>query len=268
MHVATTPSTKGHDIWQSASTGHQVSEAGGKSVSYNEARLAKLQAQFPPSRPAGLKRKRVPSDEQDTNESEVMQTQERTSEHIPLFHYEASNNTYHPVPATLSYKSTSGLFSGCVFYLDGYMGPTMSDHSLRRLLTQHGGKLSLYLQKTRITHVLLSSKGALANSKIRREVEGLRNRAKFVKVDWVFKCLEVGKRVGEWDFLADRLTGNNRSVAVMLQGNASATSKTEDTSSVRPAKHKESSEDMDRIEKDRLDLLDAEEGERVDSLER
>lgn len=266
MHVATTPSTRGHDIWQSASTGHQVAEAGGKSVSYNDARLAKLQAQFPPAKPT-LKRKRVGAAEEGLEApketSEAERPESRDSEHISLFHYDASQNTYHPTPVSPSLTSInhqpSGIFNGCVFYLNGYMGPKMSDHTLRRTLTQNGGTLSLYLKKTRITHVLLSSHGALANSKIRKEVEGMRNRVKFVKVDWVYKCLEVGKRIGEWEFAVDRLNGHNKSVASLF---------THTKSEGEPQNKNEVPDTYSRTEKDKLDLLDAEEGERLDGFDR
>lgn len=273
MQVATTPSTRGHDIWQSASTGHQVSEAGGKSVSYNDARLAKLQAQFP-SNKSTLKRKRSAGSDEPPGEDKLLETtvaEERLdSEHIPLFEYDASQNLYYPAPVTPSstHTTTSGIFSGCVFYLDGYMGPTMSDHSLKRVLTQNGGTLNPYLKKTRITHVLLSSRGALANSKIKKEVEGSRNRVKYVKVDWVYKCLEVGRRVGEWDYSIERLNGNNRSVAQMIstsKGSVNAEHKLEDLSNSEEHTRPPSGIDL---EKARLGLLDAEEGERLDGLDR
>lgn len=268
MHIATTATTSGHDIWQSASTGHQVSEAGGKSVSYNDARLAKLQAQFPPQQKA-VKRPRADSSEQ--------QRTGRDSSHISLFDYDATSNLYHPsqVSASQTYRNVgSGIFGGCVFYLDGYMGPKMSDHTLRRILTQNGGTLSMYLKKTRITHVLLSDSGALANSKIRKEVEGSRNRVKFVKVEWVHKCLEVGKRIGEWEYSIDRLRGKNQTVASMLQNSTNATSKNfmmdkDRSDSAFKATKLSKSLSQDRFEEKQLSgLLDAEEGERIDALDR
>lgn len=277
MHVATTASTRGHDIWQSASTGHQVSEAGGKSVSYNDARLAKLQAQFPPTK-STLKRKRSDDSAEQSSIANKITDKNHTkldSEHIALFEYDGSQNTYHPAPVTPSSTrhSTSGIFSGCVFYLDGYMGSKMSDHSLRRVLTQNGGSLSLYLKKTRITHVLLSSTGALANSKIKKEVEGSRNRVKFVKVDWVFKCLEVGHRVGEWDYSIERLKGHNRSIAEMVRLNDLSVPSTSPIPKFPPQLSNSvdvTSSDTSDIdpEKDRLSLLGAEEGERLDGLDR
>ncbi|CCG82891.1 Putative uncharacterized protein [Taphrina deformans PYCC 5710] len=252
MHVATTPTTGGHDIWQSASTGHQVSEAGAKCVSYNEARLAKLQAQFPPRQP--LKRDHDPSAETDQDRKD------RDSGHISLFDYNAAENTWHPSPVRPIPSGGSGIFSGCVFYLDGYMGSKMSDHTLRRVLTLNGGTLSLYLKKTRITHVLLSSRGALANSKIKREVEGSRNRVKFVRIDWVHKCLEVGRRIGEWEYSVDRLCGGNRTVASMLSHPADST--------VTAHPEQTPSEEETVETKRQLDLLGAEEGERWDAIDR
>lgn len=298
MHVATTPSTGGHDIWQSASTGHQVSEAGGKSVSYNEARLAKLQAQFP-ARPNNTSTKHAGAPEALLEGTTPKKVAHRDSGHIPLFDYDPAENLYHPTQVNspiqtslaLPAASGSGIFNGCVFYLDGYMGAKMSDHSLRRVLTQNGGRLSMYLQKTRITHVLLSSGGALANSKIRKEVEGLRNRVKFVKVDWVFRCLELGRRIGEWDYCVDRLCGGNRTVASMFsqqntlhatdmgmtitknvaqRPNESATLSTEKNIIHASFTNQPSLEGTQTAieHKDRLDLLDAEEDERLDSLDR
>ena len=196
MHVATTPSTKGHDIWQSASTGHQVSEAGAKSVTYNEARIAKLRAQFP-------------------SQKVVEQRAERDSEHIELFDYHADDNTWYAARTSIKNTGDGGLFAGCVFYLDGYMGPQMSDFSLKRQITLNGGVLSVSLQKTRITHVLLSSRGALAGSKILKELKGP-NKVKFVKVDWVYKCLELNKRVNEWEYAVTSLQ-NSHSVGKIFK---------------------------------------------------
>lgn len=275
MHVATTASTHRHDIWQSASTGHQVSEAGGKSVSYNDARLAKLQAQFPPNRNT-LKRKRSSNSEEPVAVplAETKDAQETLdSEHIALYEYDTNQNKYHPAPASPSslQKTGSGIFSDCVFYLDGYMGPTMSDHSLRRVLTQNGGTLSLYLKKTRITHVLLSSKGSLANNKIKKEAEGSRNSVKFVKVDWVFKCLEVGHRVGEWEYSIDKLQGNNRSVVQMITPRKPSNTSSSSSSSLsqrRVINSSSTSESDDSQAKARLDLLAAEEGERLNAMDR
>ena len=89
-------------------------------------------------------------------------------------------------------------------YLDGYMGPSCSDHSLRRLITTHGGELSLYLSKSRITHVVLSSKGALAAGKVRKEVQATcrGNRVKYVTVDWCHDSVRAGKRLHEFEYTA------------------------------------------------------------------
>ncbi|BFZ58702.1 hypothetical protein PYCC9005_005767 [Savitreella phatthalungensis] len=204
MHVATVPSTRGHDIWQSASTGHQVSEQGGRSTSYNEARLAKLKVQFPTANGG--------------KSSTTTTTQHRSSEHIELFHYTQHDNTYYPVKIDADVPEAKGIFAGCTFYLDGYMGGGCSDHSLKRLLTQNGGQLSLYMQKSRITHVVLSEDGALATQKRRKECEStLRgNRVKFVTVRWCHDSLEKGKRQPEWKY-AGMMQAGQRSVGNMLE---------------------------------------------------
>lgn len=183
MKVATEVNPrKAIDIWQSASTGHQVSDSGAKSVSYNAARCAKLRAQFPCK-----------------SALESLQEGKRDSNGIELFDYHPDTNKWHPAPVPIPslINKTQGIFQGCVMYLDGYLGPKMSDYALKRAITMNGGLLGQSLQKTRITHVVLSSRGDLAASKVRREREGRRNRCCYVTVDWVHACLDAGKRVSE-----------------------------------------------------------------------
>ncbi|ORY76608.1 hypothetical protein BCR37DRAFT_395161 [Protomyces lactucae-debilis] len=250
MHIATTPSTRGHDIWVSAATGHQISEQGGRSVSYNAARVAKLKCQF---RPAGAD---VPADQKAVAARYAAQQEgpviapdleatvavSRDSGHIALFDAQHSTHSV-TYPTRVAFQAstspTKGCFRGCVFYLDGYLGPTTSDWCLKREIAAQGGEVSVSLAKKQITHVVLSQCGALAHSKIVKEGKLKRRTVQYVTVDWIHACLAAGKRVPEWSYSVEKLQSGTRPVAELWQ------------------------------KKDEAQLhLDAEEGERLDALDR
>ena len=115
----------------------------------------------------------------------------------------------------------STVFKNTTIYINGYTGPLVSDHRLRYLITQHGGKSSLGLARRSVTHVILGKRdapadpstdgghiqsgksrawagGSLAATKLQKElalskVSGI----KFVSAAWVLESIEAGRRLPE-----------------------------------------------------------------------
>jgi len=104
---------------------------------------------------------------------------------------------------------TRGIFSGLVFFVNGRASP-ISDHKLKRLLTEEGGRVSIHLGRREVTHVILGracdgarsgSEGALAASKIQKEVRRVGGSSvKYIGVEWVLECLNARKRLPEAQF--------------------------------------------------------------------
>jgi hypothetical protein len=147
-----------------------------------------------------------------------------------------------------------GCFQGCVFYLDGYLGPAASDWTLKRDITAQGGELSISLAKKQITHVVLSSCGALAHSKIVKEGKLQRRTVQHVTVDWIHACLKAGKRVPSWQYSIEALQAGTKPVPKLWQNAVDHC----DSDAV----------DTGNQEIDGQRQLDAEEGERLDALDR
>lgn len=81
------------------------------------------------------------------------------------------------------------LFAGVVIYVNGSTHPQISDHKLKHVLSEHGGRLSTHLGRRQVTHVILGRPagggGGLSSSKIQKEIQKVRGAAvKFVGVEW------------------------------------------------------------------------------------
>ncbi|KAK3060677.1 hypothetical protein LTS18_007998 [Coniosporium uncinatum] len=118
------------------------------------------------------------------------------------------------------------LFSGLTFYINGSTSPLISDHKLKHLLAQHGGRLSMALGRRSVTHVILGTTagsggagGGLAGSKIQKEVARTRGKAvKFVGAEWVVESVRAGQRLPEARFAELKLAANGqRSVMGMFR---------------------------------------------------
>jgi hypothetical protein len=112
-------------------------------------------------------------------------------------------------------------------YINGYTGPLISDHRLRYLTTQHGGRTALALARKSVTHVILAStvpaaatssndradsrhdqRGtrsrrayaghSMAAGKLQHEL-ALRHvsRIRFVTAAWVLESVAAGRRLPE-----------------------------------------------------------------------
>ena len=145
-----------------------------------------------------------------------------------------------PPPA----RKEKGIFTGLTIYLNGSTAPTISDHKLKHLLSQHGANISIALGRRSVTHVILgkpnSAKGGsgagggLAGSKIQKEISRVGGKGvKFVSVEWVLESIKTGKRQPEARFAV----GDNikpvgvKSVYGMFKKEGTPNSGAEDTES-------------------------------------
>lgn len=114
-----------------------------------------------------------------------------------------------------------GLLAGVVVYVNGCTHPHVSDHKLKQLLAEHGGRMSTHLGRRKVTHVILGrpstsrssgAGGGLAGGKLQREIQKVGGCAvKYVGVEWVLESIKAGKRLSEARFV-------NLKVAAKTQG--------------------------------------------------
>ncbi|KAK7750896.1 hypothetical protein SLS62_007159 [Diatrype stigma] len=111
-------------------------------------------------------------------------------------------------------RRTRGIFDGVVVYVNGSTHPLVSDHKLKHLLAEHGGRLSTHLGRRQVTHVILGrpsttataagsggSGGGLAGGKLQREIRKVGGCAvQFVGAEWVLESVRAGRRLGEAGF--------------------------------------------------------------------
>ena len=106
-------------------------------------------------------------------------------------------------------RKPRGLFQGLGFYINGSTAPMISDHKLKQLLAENGGRISLGLARRSVTHVIIGrpngkvggAGGGLSGTKIEKEIKRVRGCGiKFVRVEWVLESLKAGKRQPEHAF--------------------------------------------------------------------
>ncbi|KAI9010791.1 hypothetical protein DFJ74DRAFT_772374 [Hyaloraphidium curvatum] len=104
--------------------------------------------------------------------------------------------------------SGAGLFAGLVFHVAGRLsclaGRNHTDMSFRHLVEREGGRMSMALDG-RVTHVLCERLAAGKWERLGRSRSGV----EVVGGEWVFACVEEGRRVGEGPFrvMVDRAKG-------------------------------------------------------------
>lgn len=110
---------------------------------------------------------------------------------------------------TTKTKKPRVVFQGLGFYINGSTAPLVSDHKLKRLLAENGGRICLGLARRSVTHVIVGrpngtrhgAGGGLSGTKIEKEIQRVRGcGVKFVNVEWVLECLNVGKKLPEYEF--------------------------------------------------------------------
>lgn len=114
-----------------------------------------------------------------------------------------------------------------MIYVNGSTHPVISDHKLKHVLAENGGRLSIHLGRKQVTHVILGkpsggahsgSGGGLAGGKMEKEIRKVGGKGlKYVGVEWygsslskpffanhnnnrVIESLKIGKRLPEAQF--------------------------------------------------------------------
>jgi hypothetical protein len=87
-----------------------------------------------------------------------------------------------------------GIFDGLVVYVNGSTYPLVSDHKLKQLLAENGGRIALHMGRKQLTHVVLGrpngapgagAGGGLAGGKMEKEIRRIGRRGiKYVGVEW------------------------------------------------------------------------------------
>jgi hypothetical protein len=88
-----------------------------------------------------------------------------------------------PLNETMTQNRQAELFRNCCVYVNGYMGPTISDLELKKRLAQHGARVVTNFGRKDVTHVILGPTG-LASGKIQKEMLAKKMGVKYVTVDW------------------------------------------------------------------------------------
>ena len=102
------------------------------------------------------------------------------------------------------------IFRELTMYINGSTAPLVGDHKLKRLLAEHGARVSIALGRRSVTHVILGrpnstvsgavpgAGGGLAASKIQKEIARVGGcGVKYVSADWVLDSISAGKRLPE-----------------------------------------------------------------------
>lgn len=95
-----------------------------------------------------------------------------------------------------------GIFDGLVVYINGSTHPLISDHRLKHILAENGGRVSINLGRRQVTHVILGKPsgeqgmgagGGLAGGKVEKEIRRIGGRGvKFVGVEWYVSSFFLG----------------------------------------------------------------------------
>ncbi|KAI5926973.1 BRCA1 C terminus domain-containing protein [Camillea tinctor] len=233
------------DPWNSSSTGHQRAENRlGASTGWRESRNVKLMSQFKGGAGGG---KRVSdsvgagSKDWDVQAKALVSPELRFraqnsvmdmlrkpgtmnssltpagsnnptqlgSKHIvvesPEIQHQAENET-----VEANKERPRGIFDGVVVYVNGSTHPLISDHKLKHVLAEHGGRLSSHLGRRKVTHVIVGrptgsagagAGGGLAGGKLQREIQKIGGcGVKLVSVEWVLESIKASKRLPEARF--------------------------------------------------------------------
>ncbi|KAI1495013.1 BRCA1 C terminus domain-containing protein [Biscogniauxia mediterranea] len=233
------------DPWNSSSTGHQRAENRlGASTGWRESRNVKLMSQFKGGAGGGKRvsdsvgagskdwdakaKALIPPELRFRAQNSVMDMLRRPGTMNSTLTPAGSNN---PKEGGSGIAAEEGLeaqgkagdeareaergrprriFDGVVVYVNGSTHPLISDHKLKHVLADHGGRLSSHLGRRQVTHVIVGrpaggvgagAGGGLAGGKLQREIQKVRGcGVKFVGVEWILESIKVGKRLPEAGF--------------------------------------------------------------------
>lgn len=217
---------KSFDAWNSSSTGHQRAENKfGASTGWRNSRSAKLQSQFRSGSTGGERMSDAvgPGSKDWDSEAQGLITPEvraRAKQSVMDMLVKPGTMSRGSTPAAGEGKAKDGLaaeeklmaqrkvgdeaidsnrnqprkiFDGVVVYVNGSTHPLISDHKLKQVVVEHGGKMSFHLGRRQVTHVIigrpsstgLGAGGGLAGGKLQKEIQKLRGcGVKFVGVEW------------------------------------------------------------------------------------
>ena len=225
------PSVAVFDPWNSASTGHQRPETNTNDTAWKTLRNLKLGLQYK-SESRSSKDIRNPTEDGKENlkasngslNSPNTKRQGRTHA-VPSVNRRKTreSTTARPGQAPQSASLASHehsersekqppakkqLFASLTFYINGSTAPLISDHKLKYLIAERGGRLSIALGRRTVTHVVLGTTssgggagGGLAGGKIQKEIARVRGKGvKFVSAEWVVECIRQDKRLSEAAF--------------------------------------------------------------------
>ncbi|KAI9676491.1 MAG: hypothetical protein M1817_000649 [Caeruleum heppii] len=223
---AAQPSRTIFDPWNSSATGHQRAEnrlAG--STGWRDSRTNKLAYQFRGGRGGGRRiadavgggiqePERIPgwqSVGEMLNAKEVKGDVRTTVTVQTVLRGEGLGTN---VASEEDKKPKGKLFDGLSFYINGSTAPTISDHRLKYLIAEHGGRIDVALGRRKVTHVIVGAPtsasngakgtgagGGLAAAKLQKEIKRAGGcGVKYVDVRWVTESIEAGKRLPEARF--------------------------------------------------------------------
>ncbi|OWP06873.1 BRCA1 C Terminus (BRCT) domain containing protein [Marssonina coronariae] len=226
------------DAWNSSSTGHQRAEnALGHSTGWRQSRNLKLSYQFKSGVTGGHrisdqvgvgskdweeKAKALISNE--VRESAGVRVAGRvTRERVALSSEEqlmAQRKREDDSKDGESICRKRGIFEGLVIYINGSTHPSISDHKLKHVLAENGGKMSLHLGRRQVTHVILGKPsgtlgmgagGGLSGIKLEKEIRRVGGcGVKYVGVEWVLESLQAGRRLSETRFTNLKVAPKNQ----------------------------------------------------------
>ncbi|KAJ9481917.1 hypothetical protein VN97_g11538 [Penicillium thymicola] len=124
-----------------------------------------------------------------------------------------------PSGTILDLKSTSSIFAGVTIFINGSTLPRISEYKLKHLLASNGAKISIYMARKTVTHILVGQPntgsgsgsgsgttvsgagGGLAASKLQQEIgRGGWKGVKVVSACWALESIKAGRRLAESRF--------------------------------------------------------------------
>ncbi|KAK3691929.1 hypothetical protein LTR37_018360 [Vermiconidia calcicola] len=125
------------------------------------------------------------------------------------------------------------LFANLAFYINGSTAPAVSDHKLKRLISERGGQVSVGLGRRTVTHVIIGRPnsnggcgGGLSGSKLHKEVARKGGNAlQYVTAEWVLESIREGKRLPESRFKGVNIAPKGVSSITSMFGQPSNTMK-------------------------------------------
>jgi hypothetical protein len=289
------PSRKIFDPWNLNSAGHQKAEnALGGTIAWRESRENKLYNQFRAGKSGGRRVadlvgagatgsgkigdwiKGLKQDSKQPTIRECLATgRQRRSQRIsqrqviPLTKPPSLGNPSQPLASSPPDQSPTSqpsatlnptIFANVVIYINGSTLPLISDHAIRQLIVQHGGRTSIALLRKTVTHVILTPKaaapatapdappstlaaeirgldreralrqvtagGGLAAGKVAREVvlggSGRGERVLYVSPAWVLDSVKAGRRLSERNYMDWRFVAARQGSVMRYFGPAKA----------------------------------------------